>query len=106
LVKEPVAASVATGEPEIRADFRLVDQAGVTRTPEDFVGRWVLVLFGFTHCPDICPTGLATMAAVLESLGRDASAVQPVFITVDPERDTPAVLAEFVPAFHSWTGRS
>lgn len=100
-VEVPPAAPVATGEPEVRADFRLVDQTGAPRTAEDFSGHWMLVLFGFTHCPDICPTGLATMAEVMDGLGRDAAAVQPVFITVDPERDTPEVLAEFVPAFHA-----
>ncbi len=97
---EPVAATVTTGEPEVRADFRLIDQTGATRTQADFAGRWMLVLFGFTNCPDICPTGLATMAEVLDGLGSDAGAVQPLFVTVDPVRDTPAVLAEFVPAFH------
>lgn len=91
---------VQTGEADIRADFRLTDQAGTERTPEDFRGRWLLILFGFTHCPDICPTGLATMAEVMDGLGGDAAAVQPLFVTVDPLRDTPEVLAEFVPAFH------
>lgn len=99
-VNEPGAASVTTGAPEIRADFRLIDQNGAPRAPEDFAGRWMLVLFGFTNCPDICPTGLATMAEVMDGLGQAAASVQPIFVTVDPERDTPQALAEFVPAFH------
>lgn len=62
---------VQAGEADIRADFRLTDQAGAERTPADFRGRWLLVLFGFTHCPDICPTGLATMAEVMDGLGEE-----------------------------------
>jgi len=69
------------------------------QTDEDFRGRWMLVFFGFTNCPDVCPTGLATIAQVMEDLGPHANRVQPLFITVDPERDTLAVLAEYVPQF-------
>lgn len=81
------------------ADFELTDHAGVVRTDEDFAGRWMLVFFGFTHCPDICPTTLAEVAAVMDGLGEETSDVQPLFISIDPERDTPAALSEYVPNF-------
>jgi len=82
------------------ADFELTDHQGRVRTDEDFAGRWLLVFFGFTNCPDICPTTLAEVAAVMDDLGPRADRVQPLFISVDPERDTPSQLADFVPRFH------
>jgi len=88
-------------EPAFEAVFELTDHRGVVRTQEDFAGRWMLVFFGFTNCPDICPTTLSEVAAVMDGLGDDAGQVQPIFITVDPERDTPMALAEYVPLFDS-----
>jgi protein SCO1/2 len=85
----------------IRSDFELVDHSGLAATDEDFRGRWQLVFFGFTFCPDICPTTLSTVTAVMEKLGADAEHVVPLFITVDPERDTPAVLADYLANFDS-----
>jgi len=85
--------------PAFRAEFELTDHEGMTRTEEDFARRWMLVFFGFANCPDICPTTLAEVAAVMDALGSDAKQVQPLFISIDPERDTPQQLAEFVPAF-------
>jgi len=85
--------------PAFRADFELTDHQGMVRRDEDFAGRWLLVFFGFANCPDVCPTTLAEVAAVMEDLGEDASRVQPLFITIDPERDTPTALASFVPRF-------
>lgn len=85
--------------PAFRAAFELTDHTGIVRTEEDFAGRWMLVFFGFANCPDVCPTTLAEVAAVMEGLGDDAAQVQPIFISIDPERDTPAALAEFVPLF-------
>jgi len=82
-----------------RAAFELTDHQGMVRTQNDFSGRWMLVFFGFTNCPDICPTTLSEVATVMEGLGNQADKVQPIFVTVDPERDTPAALAEFVPLF-------
>tara|TARA_R110002110_G_scaffold3665_2_gene18930 strand:- start:6884 stop:7297 length:414 start_codon:yes stop_codon:yes gene_type:complete len=82
-----------------RASFELTDLLGMVRTDEDFAGRWLLVFFGFANCPDICPTTLAEVAAVMDGLGVSAPQVQPLFISIDPERDTPAALAEFVPRF-------
>ena len=86
-------------EPAFRAAFELTDHQGMIQTERDFAGRWMLVFFGFANCPDVCPTTLAEVAAVIEDLGTDAEKVQPIFISIDPERDTPAALAEFVPLF-------
>lgn len=88
-----------TSEPAFRADFELTDHHGAVRSEEEFAGRWMLIFFGFANCPDVCPTTLAEVAAVMEGLGDAAEKVQPIFISIDPERDTPAVLAEFVPLF-------
>jgi protein SCO1/2 len=74
---------------------------GKPHTLEEFRGKAVVVFFGFTHCPDICPTTLADMAGVMKKLGGDAARVQVLFVTVDPERDTREVLARYVPAFDS-----
>ncbi len=88
-------------EPAYYADFELTDHQGKVRTDEDFAGRWLLVFFGFANCPDVCPTTLAEVAAVMDGLGAKAGQVQPLFISIDPERDTPAALAEFVPHFEA-----
>jgi protein SCO1 len=80
-------------------EFSLTDPAGKTRTLADFRGKAVVVFFGYTQCPDVCPTTLTTLAETMKLLGPDADRVQVVFITVDPDRDTAALLAEYVPAF-------
>ena len=80
--------------------FELTDQTGRARTERDFRGRLMLVYFGFTYCPDICPTDLQAIGLALDKLGSDGASVQPLFITVDPERDTPEHLAQYVPMFH------
>ena len=80
-------------------DFSLVDHAGKTRTLSDFRGKAVIVFFGYTHCPDVCPTTLAELKMAKDQLGPDAGRVQVLFVTVDPERDTRDVLARYVPAF-------
>ncbi len=84
--------------------FSLVDETGRRVTSDSFAGQWRLMYFGFTYCPDICPTDTAKLAAGLrafEAAHPEAAAkVQPLFVTVDPERDTPAVLAEFTDSFH------
>lgn len=80
--------------------FSLTDHTGQRVTNENYQGKWVLAFFGFTYCPDICPATLTTMSHVMEGLGADAGMVQPLFISVDPERDTPEVMANFVSAFH------
>ena len=79
--------------------LELVDHRGRTRRLEDFRGKAVVLFFGFTHCPDVCPTTLADMAQVMRQLGADADRVQVLFVTVDPERDTQEALAQYVPAF-------
>ena len=80
-------------------DFELRDPQGATRRLADFHGKAVVVFFGYTQCPDVCPTTLAALAEAMKELGPDADRVQVLFITVDPERDTPALLAQYVPAF-------
>ncbi|MBR0698029.1 SCO family protein [Bradyrhizobium lablabi] len=84
----------------IGGPFALTDQAGRVRADGDFRGKLMLVYFGFTYCPDICPTDLQAIALALDKLGGDADRVQPIFITVDPERDTAAHLADYVALFH------
>ncbi|TLP45411.1 SCO family protein [Cohaesibacter sp. CAU 1516] len=88
-----------TEEHAFRANFELTDHKGMVQTDEDFIGRWMLVFFGFANCPDVCPTTLAEVAAVMDALGSQAAQVQPLFISIDPERDTPKELAEFIPHF-------
>ncbi len=89
-----------SGEADIRSEFSLIDHTGQEVTQADYADRWQLVFFGFTNCPDVCPTTLAYMASVLDLLGKDADQVAPIFITVDPERDTVPVMAEYVSVFH------
>jgi protein SCO1/2 len=80
--------------------FELTDHHGTRRTLADFRGKVVMLFFGYTHCPDMCPTTMALLAGSLERMGDDAREVQVLFVTVDPKRDTPQVLAQYVPAFH------
>ena len=80
-------------------ELALTGHDGKPRTLADFRGKAVVLSFGYTHCPDICPTTLADLAAAVKSLGADGARVQVLFVTVDPERDTPEVLAKYVPAF-------
>ena len=81
--------------------FALIDQNGKRRTDADFHGKFMLVYFGFTYCPDVCPTDLQQMGLAVDRLGAAGDAVQPIFITVDPERDTPEHLKDYVANFHS-----
>jgi protein SCO1/2 len=80
--------------------FSLIDQTGQTVTNADYLGSYVLLFFGYTYCPDICPTDLAKMADAVDGLGDDAGRVQPLFITIDPSRDTVEVLRDYVRHFH------
>jgi protein SCO1/2 len=89
------AASAPVGGP-----FRLTAHDGRAVTEADFKGTPVLMFFGFTHCPDICPTALYEITQVLERLGPDAARVQVLFVSVDPERDTPQLLASYLSSFH------
>jgi protein SCO1 len=83
----------------IGGPFRLVDQNGKTVTDADLRGKWLLVYFGYTHCPDACPTALNDISIALDELGPKRAEVRPVFITVDPERDTPEALKSYVTSF-------
>jgi protein SCO1/2 len=89
-----ISASVSVGGP-----FSLTDDQGHAVTDQTYRGRWMLVYFGYTYCPDVCPTELQTIAAALDKLGPEAKSVAPLFITVDPDRDTPAALANYVKLF-------
>ena len=80
-------------------DFELKDADGKQRRLADFRGKAVVLFFGYTQCPDVCPTTLAALAEAMQRLGPDADRVQVLFVTVDPDRDTPALLAQYVPAF-------
>jgi protein SCO1/2 len=83
----------------IGKDFALTDYNGKPRTLADFRGKVVIVFFGYTQCPDVCPTTMAELAEAMKKLGPQADKVQVLFITVDPERDTPQLLAQYVPSF-------
>jgi len=101
--------SVPTGETvSLGGPFSLTDQNGMLRTEKDFRGKYMLVFFGYTYCPDVCPTTLAVMSAALDKMGERADKIAPIFITVDPKRDTPekmkSYLASFGPRFVGLTG--
>ncbi|OJY28870.1 MAG: electron transport protein SCO1/SenC [Rhodobacterales bacterium 65-51] len=89
-----------TDQAAFRPEFALADADGQTRTNAEFAGKHLLVFFGFTNCPDVCPTTLSEVAQVMDDLGEDASRVQPIFISVDPERDRRLGIAAFTQAFH------
>jgi protein SCO1/2 len=84
----------------IGGPFALIDHTGKLRTDEDFRGKLLLIYFGYSYCPDVCPTDLQQIGLAVDGLGTGAEAVQPIFITLDPERDTAAHLADYVSAFH------
>jgi protein SCO1/2 len=90
---------VGTGTPSIGAPFILTDQDGKRRSSRDFAGKYMLIYFGYTYCPDVCPTTLALMQDAIGRLGPKADRIVPVFITVDPARDTPAQLKSYLKSF-------
>ncbi|QCI65197.1 SCO family protein [Phreatobacter stygius] len=96
----PRGGAVATGSSAIGGAFSLTDQAGKPVTEKDFAGKPTLVFFGFTHCPDVCPTKLFEMTQVLDKLGPDAQRVNVAFVTVDPARDTKELLSTYLGSFH------
>jgi cytochrome oxidase Cu insertion factor (SCO1/SenC/PrrC family) len=100
VAQSPVVATATGGRAQIGGAFTLVDHTGATVTERDFAGRYLLIYFGYTFCPDVCPTELQVMAQALDGLGQDAALVQPLFVTIDPERDTPETLAGYVGLFH------
>jgi len=93
------SSAIGPGIASVGGPFKLEDQNGKPVTDEDFKGRPFLVFFGYTHCPDICPTTLFELSEIMKSLGKDADRTAAVFITVDPERDTPAVLKDYLSNF-------
>jgi protein SCO1/2 len=95
-----VLCSSGHAEDVVKGNFDLIDHHGRSVTEHSFDGKLRLVYFGFTRCPDICPTTLFEVARVMRRLGDDASNVQPIFISVDRENDTPEILASYVAAFH------
>lgn len=89
-----------TGKALVGGPFKLTDHTGKAVTDADYRGRYMLVYFGYTYCPDVCPAGLQVISAALDQLGDKAQRVAPLFITLDPARDTPAKLAEYVGSFN------
>jgi protein SCO1 len=96
----PFNAVDITGIQGYGTDIRLTDHSGKPRSLADFRGKAVAVFFGFTHCPDVCPTTLADLRTVMTQLGPDAERLQVLFVSVDPKRDSPEVLSKYVPSFH------
>lgn len=96
----PAVREMSVGKALVGGPFSLVDQNGRRVTDKDFRGQYMLVLFGFTYCPDVCPSGLQVMSAALDKLGAKANRITPIFITVDPERDTPEQMKQYVASFH------
>jgi protein SCO1/2 len=90
---------VTVGTPRVGGPFALIDQNGQTRTDRDFRGRWMLIYFGYTNCPDVCPTSVALISEVISRLGGRAARVVPIFITVDPDRDSPQLLKQYLASF-------
>ena len=97
---QPGARQQTTGKALIGGPFSLVDPSGKRVTEKDFAGRPMLVYFGFTNCPDVCPSGLLVISAALDKLGEKSANLTPVFISLDPERDTPEVMGQYVKSFH------
>jgi protein SCO1/2 len=91
---------ISTGKALIGGPFTLTDHTGKRVTEKDFLGRPALVFFGYTHCPDICPSGLQVISAALDKLGDRAKTLMPVFVTLDPARDTPQILAQYLKSFN------
>jgi protein SCO1/2 len=96
----PAATLKTMGQALVGGPFTLTDHTGRRVTDQDFRGRFMMVFFGFTFCPDVCPTALQVMAAALDKIGPKAEQITPVLITVDPERDTPEQMAMYVKSFH------
>ncbi|MEX0583637.1 MAG: SCO family protein [Sneathiella sp.] len=94
------SSSILVGAPQIGGPFSLVNHKGERVTDEDYKGKLLLIFFGFVNCPDVCPTEMQTISLAMQELGDQASEVVPIFITVDPARDTPEAMADFVAAFH------
>ncbi|WP_148714850.1 SCO family protein [Chitinolyticbacter meiyuanensis] len=97
--RPPFKGSDLTGA-NFGGDFQLVDHTGKARLLSDYRGKVIALFFGYTHCPDVCPTTMAELSAAMKQLGDKAGEVQVLFVSVDPKRDTPALLSQYVPAFN------
>ena len=97
--EKPQFKSIDLTGADYAKDFALPDQNGQSRSIKDFAGKVVVVFFGFTQCPDVCPTSMVELAAIKKSLGADSDKLQAIFITVDPERDTPEILKAYMGNF-------
>jgi protein SCO1/2 len=97
-LRSPFNSVDVTGSP-LGAEFSLADPSGKPRSLAEFRGKVVVLTFGYTHCPDVCPTTLSDFANAVKRLGQDAAQVQVLFVTIDPKRDTPDLLRQYVPAF-------
>ena len=93
-------ATRSSGTAAIGGPFTLTDQTGKAVTDKTYAGKYELIYFGYTFCPDACPTDLQVMSSALDMLGSEAARIQPIFITIDPERDTVPVMADYVSHFH------
>ncbi len=100
VVSSEQQVAVVPSPPPIGGAFTLTDQNGKTVTDADFRGRYMLIFFGYTFCPDVCPTAMQTVTETMDLMGPQADMIQPIFISVDPERDTPESLKSFVENFH------
>ena len=101
LVATPVPRVATSGTAAIGGPFTLVSTNGGNVTDQTYRGKWLLIFFGYTFCPDACPTALNNISVALEKLGADADKLQPLFVTVDPQRDTREVMAEYLKSFDS-----
>jgi protein SCO1/2 len=99
LRSQRVTQTIELEKVELGGPFTLTDQNGMRRSDSEFRGKYMLVFFGYTFCPDVCPTTLAVMSAALDKMGKNADRIVPIFITVDPDRDTPDVLKAYLSAF-------
>ena len=91
---------IASGKALVGGPFELTNQDGERVKSSDFAGKYMLVVFGYTYCPDICPSELQVVSVALDELGATAERIQPLFVTIDPSRDTPPVLKDYVANFH------
>lgn len=101
LIENPSQRIATSGTAAIGGPFTLVSTNGGNVTDRTYRGKWLLIFFGYTFCPDVCPTTLNNISVALEKLGSDASKLQPLFVTVDPQRDTREVMAEYLKSFDS-----
>lgn len=100
LTRSGPGGPIGTGDALVGGPFGLTNQDGKRVTDQDFRGKYMLIFFGFTFCPDVCPSELQVMSAALDELGPQGDKIQPVFITIDPERDTPEAMKLYVSNFH------